>query len=105
VALAQRGACLRALIDSLEADLPTLKEPLLRITGGFVFDGAARALRFGERSHTTAQSDLGESTSSLLSPFGSRGCGKSARTGAAGEAKREVGSDLKDGTQPEPVVE
>ena len=50
-------------------------------------------LRFGERSRTTAQSDLGESTSSLLSPFGSRGCGGSARTGAAGEARREVGSE------------
>ena len=51
------------------------------------------ALRLGERSRTTAPSDLGELTSSLLSPFGSRGCGGSARTGAAGEARREVGSD------------
>ena len=50
-------------------------------------------LRFGERSRTTVPSDLGELTSSLLSPFGSRGCGGPARTGAAGEARREVGSE------------
>ena len=51
------------------------------------------ALRFGERSRTAVPSDLGELTSSLLSPFGSRGCGGSARAGAAGEARREVGSE------------
>ena len=50
-------------------------------------------LRFGERSRTTVRSDLGDPTFSLLSPLGSRGCGKSARAGAAGEARREVGSD------------
>jgi very-short-patch-repair endonuclease len=58
VAHGQRGASLRALIDSLQANLPTLREPLLRVTSGFVFHGAARALRFGER-HT-----LGENSSS-----------------------------------------
>ena len=52
-----------------------------------------KTLRFGERSRTTVRSDLGDPTSSLLSPLGSRGCGKSARNAAVGEARRGVGSD------------
>ena len=52
-----------------------------------------KTLRFGERSRTTVRSDLGDPTSSLLSPLGSRGCGKSARNAAVGEARRDVGSD------------
>ena len=52
-----------------------------------------KTLRFGERSRTTVRSDLGDSMSSLLSPFGSRGCGISARGAAVGEAMRDVGCD------------
>jgi very-short-patch-repair endonuclease len=49
-----RGASLQAMIDALRANLPTLKEPLLRIASGFTFNGAARALRFGEH-HTLGE--------------------------------------------------
>ena len=61
-------------------------------------------LRFGERSRATERSVLGGSTSSLLSPFGSRGRGKTTRSGAAMEAWRDVGHERACGPVPGNLV-
>ena len=49
VSIGLRGATLLSLLDSLEANLPIIKEPLSRIASGFVFNGAARRIPLGDR--------------------------------------------------------